>query len=151
MFKVEPIQNINVIFLLIRSDPFTHTAQVCETIQDAFAPVATDVESSENFQPPYTGWWLHLLDALCHEYGWPLDTALDTPLAQALCLLAAIAQRNGTPLSGPSFIERDILARLIHGSGELDDLPTQRPTDVRPRGDEVATTPHEEPQGKRAR
>lgn len=88
------------------------TAQVCATIQAAFAPVAADTEPSENFHPPGTGWWLHLLDALCHEYGWPLDTALDTPLAQALCLLAAIAQRNGAPLSGPSFIERDILARL---------------------------------------
>lgn len=127
------------------------TAQVCGTIQAAFAPVATDTEPSESFHPPGTGWWLHLLDALCYEYGWTLDTALDTPLAQALCLLAAIAQRNGTPLSGPSFIERDILTRLIHGAGKLDNLPAQRPAEVWPLRNKVAATPHKEPQSKRAR
>lgn len=80
----------------------------------AFAPVQSTGDStpSESFHPPGVGWWLHLLETLTATYGWPLDQALDTPLAQAFCLLAALAERNGSPLPGPSFIEREILSQL---------------------------------------
>lgn len=58
------------------------------------------------------GWWLTLVDLLCSEYGWRLDAVLDIAVARALCLRAAIAQRNGADSGGLSFLELQLLKNL---------------------------------------
>lgn len=60
------------------------------------------------------GWWLSLVDLLCSEYGWPLDAVLDLPVARALCLRAAIAERNGVESGGLTYLEIQLLKNL-HG------------------------------------
>ena len=58
--------------------------------------------------------WLSLVDLLCSEYGWPLDAVLDIPVARALCLRAAIAERNGVESGGLTYLEIQLLKNL-HG------------------------------------
>lgn len=58
------------------------------------------------------GWWLTLVDLLCAEYGWPLDAVLDLSVARALCLRAAIAERNGAESGTLSFLEKQLLKNL---------------------------------------
>lgn len=84
-------------------------------IDRAFEPIASDAEI-ESFDPPGVGWWLHLLDRLAAEYSSAPDALLDLSLAKAFCLLAAIAERAGTPAAGPTFAEREILSRLKTGA-----------------------------------
>lgn len=60
------------------------------------------------------GWWLSLVDLLCSEYGWTLDAVLALPVARALCLRAAIAERNGVESGGLTYLEIQLLKNL-HG------------------------------------
>jgi len=45
-------------------------------------------------------------ECLCHEYGWTLDAALDTPLATAYALINCARQRNGGKNGGPDYYGR---------------------------------------------
>jgi hypothetical protein len=58
------------------------------------------------------------MDALCHEYGWGLNTVLHrTPLAVAFALYAAIAARYEQTPTGPTYAEQDLLAALRAAQG----------------------------------
>lgn len=81
-------------------------------IRQAFAPVPQDLPDDGDHRPPGVGWTLALAENLMAAYHLSLDAALDTPLAVAFCLRAAQAEREGAPLPGPSFSERDLLAAL---------------------------------------
>ncbi len=79
-----------------------------------------------------------------------LDTVLDIPVAQAFCPLAAIAERHGFPLPGPSFTEREILARIKQSGGlpaqssrspESADTPEPAPAPASSSGSTPQTTP----------
>ncbi len=52
------------------------------------------------------GWPLEIAECLCHEYGWTLDAALDTPLATAYALINCARQRNGGKNGGPDYYGR---------------------------------------------
>lgn len=58
------------------------------------------------------GWWLSLVDLLASEYGWSLPDVLATPVARALCLRHAIAQRNGAKTEGLTLLEQQLLINL---------------------------------------
>lgn len=81
-------------------------------LREAFAPVPRDVPEDHDFRPPGCGWVLAIIEHLMAAYSMPLDAALDTPLAVAFCLRAAEAERNGHPLPGTSFTERELLSAL---------------------------------------
>lgn len=50
-----------------------------------------------------------LVDALASEYRWSRAEILALPLAQALCLHAAILERKDIATGAPSFADRDLL------------------------------------------
>lgn len=52
------------------------------------------------------------MDAIASEYGWPPQTILNLPIAQALCFHAAILERHEVKTGTPSFADRDLLASL---------------------------------------
>lgn len=55
---------------------------------------------------------MSLFDTLAGEYHWPRAEILSLPLAQALCLHAAILERNDIKTGVPTFAERDLLREL---------------------------------------
>ena len=62
--------------------------------------------------PSGLGWPLELAEALCHEYGWSWESALETPVATAHALMAAAHRRNGGKFGGPDYIERAVIERM---------------------------------------
>lgn len=91
-------------------DPYALAEAVCRAVRTAFAafvpPEAegggeTVFASAKGF-----GWPLEIAECLCHEYGWTLDAALDTPLATAYALVNCARQRNGGRNGGPDYYGR---------------------------------------------
>jgi hypothetical protein len=90
-------------------------AELQTRLRAALDPVPRDMPEDRDFHPPGVGWWLALLEYLMATHRMALDAALDTPLAVAFCLRAAAAEREGFPLPGVTYAERDLISALRAG------------------------------------
>lgn len=65
--------------------------EICEYINEAFA----DLIKTGHPQSSYCSVAASCIDLLAHEYGWPLEKCMDTPLKIIFQLSQCIRERNG--------------------------------------------------------
>ncbi len=91
-------------------DPYALADAVCRLVRvasAAFVPPEAEGGGQTVFASAKGfGWPLEVAECLCHEYGWTLDAALDTPLATAYALVNCARQRNGGKNGGPDYYGR---------------------------------------------
>lgn len=91
-------------------DYFKVADAVCRIVRAAFAafvpPEAEGGKETLFASANGFGWPLEIAECLCHEYGWGLDAALDTPLATAYALVNCARKRNGGKSGGPDYYGR---------------------------------------------
>jgi len=84
-------------------------------LEDAFRTHVKAAKANDGpvrLTPHGFGWPLEILEWSIGEYGWSVETALATPVATVLGLMACWSARNRVKLAGFDYVERQYAKKL---------------------------------------